>query len=180
MDYKYKDNSTKKILYSKGRDPHLHLEKVKGKKYQEYRNQWIETGRFNLETDYPTQIDFELNPSCNLKCPMCTWSAVKTFGKGRESWMPLKAYKKIINQINKKVMSVNLNYINEPLIRKDIVDFIKYTSNKGIMEIMFNTNGTLLTKNLSEKLIKSGLTKLSVSIDAFTKKTYDKSVNGTY
>lgn len=174
MDYKHKDSSTKKLLYSKGNDPHLYLEEIKGKKYEKYREQWAQTGKFNLETDYPTQIDFELNPSCNLKCPMCTWSAVETFGEGKESWMSLEQFKKIINQVHKKVLSINLNYINEPLIRKDITDFVEYASKKGIMEIMFNTNGTLLTKELSKKLIYSGLTKLSVSIDAYTKKTYDK------
>lgn len=174
MNYKHQDNSTKKLLYSIGDDPHLYLEEVKGKKYMEYRKQWTETGTFNVETNYPTQVDFELNPSCNLKCPMCTWSAVETFGQGKESWMPFDKYKKIIDEIHEKVMSVNLNYVNEPLIRKDIVDFVKYASDKGIMEVMFNTNGTLLTKELSEKLILSGITKLSFSLDAFTKKTYDK------
>ena len=34
MDYKHKDSSTKKLLYSKGSDPHLYLEEIKGKKYE--------------------------------------------------------------------------------------------------------------------------------------------------
>ena len=32
MNYKHQDNSTKKLLYSIGDDPHLYLEEVKGKK----------------------------------------------------------------------------------------------------------------------------------------------------
>ena len=174
MTFKHKDNTVKKVLYSKKIDPHKPLIELKGKGYSKYREQWVKTGKFLMETNYPTQIDFELNPSCNLKCPMCTWSAEKTFGQGSKYWMPFEKYKKIINEISNKVKSVSLNNVNEPLIRKDIVDFVKYASDQGIYEVMFNTNGLLLTKEMSKKLIHAGLTKLSVSLDAHTKKVYDK------
>ena len=41
-------------------------------KYDEYRKQWDEATKLNLVTDFPLQIDFELNYSCNFTCPMCT------------------------------------------------------------------------------------------------------------
>ena len=174
MIFKHKDKTVKKLLYSKQVDPHSVLIEKKGIEYKKYREQWRDTGDLKIETDYPTQVDFELNPSCNLKCPMCTWSAEKTFGQGRSKWMDFNKYKIIINEIKDKVKSVNLNYINEPLIRNDILDFVKYATDKCIMEIMFNTNGLLLNEKISEKLINSGLTKLSVSLDAYTEKVYDK------
>ena len=45
---------------------------------------------------------------------------------------------------------------------------------KGILDIYFSTNGILLKKKISEDLIKSGLTRLQVSIDAVTQQTYEK------
>ena len=174
MSFKHKDKTVKKLLYSKQNNPHSVLIKKKGNGYKKYRDQWVQTGELKLETSYPTQIDFELNPSCNLKCPMCTWSAEKTFGLGRSSWMPFKKYTKIIDQVTNKVKSVNLNYINEPLIRDDIVDFVKYAADSGIMEVMFNTNGLLLNDKTIIGLINSGLTKLSVSLDAHTERVYNK------
>ena len=145
-----------------------------GQRYIDYREQWAETLKLEKITEMPTQLDFELNPSCNLKCPMCTWSAVKTFGKGSESWMSFEFYKKIVDEVASGVYSINLNYVNEPLIRKDIPQFVSYAVQKGIPEVMFNTNGVLLKPDMSEALIDAGLTKLSVSLDASTEETYAK------
>ena len=72
------------------------------------------------------------------------------------------------------VYSINLNYVNEPLIRKDIPQFVSYAVQKGIPEVMFNTNGVLLKPDMSEALIDAGLTKLSVSLDASTEETCAK------
>ncbi|MGB8274938.1 MAG: radical SAM protein [Alphaproteobacteria bacterium] len=172
MSYSFK--GIRKTLWSAKGDPHALLVAAKGQKYADYREQWARTQNFEVETEYPTQLDFELNPSCNMKCPMCTWSAVETFGEGRQSWMPFDAYKRILDEVGDRVLSVNLNHVNEPLIRKDIPDFVKYAVSKGVMEVMFNTNGMLLTEDMSRRLIAAGLTKLSVSIDAVTQATYDK------
>ena len=49
-------------------------EAVNPEKYDEYRRQWGEVTKLNLVTDFPLQIDFELNYSCNFTCPMCTWN----------------------------------------------------------------------------------------------------------
>ena len=50
--------------------------------------------------------------------------------------MPLdyfKAFKEIIDEgVEKGLKAIRLNYINEPLIRKDIIDFIIYAKKKGI------------------------------------------------
>ena len=82
---------------------------------------------------------------------------------------------KIIDEAVKKgTKSVRLCYINEPLIRPDLDQFIKYSSDAGILDVIITTNGTLMTKAVSKKLIESGLTKLNVSLDAATKETYDK------
>lgn len=172
MSYTYE--GIRKTLWSAKGDPHAVLIAAKGEKYAAYREQWRRTQNFELETEMPTQLDFELNPSCNMKCPMCPWSAVEGFGEGRQSWMPFEDYKAIIDEVGGRVMSINLNHVNEPLIRKDLPDFVAYAISKGIMEVMFNTNGMLLTEEMSRRLIEAGLTKLSVSIDAITQETYDK------
>lgn len=172
MSYSFK--GTRKTLWSKHQDPHQVLIEAKGQAYQDYREQWRRTQNFELVTDLPTQIDFELNPSCNMKCPMCSWSAVETFGGGKSTWMSFDAYKKIIDEVGDGVKSINLNHVNEPLIRKDLPDFVRYATDAGIMEVMFNTNGMLLSADMSRRLIEAGLTKLSVSVDATTQETYDK------
>src|SRR5690349_3609198 len=59
---------------TKQRDPYTVLSEIFGEKFKEYRQQWERVSNFELETDFPLQLDFELNYSCNLRCPMCTWS----------------------------------------------------------------------------------------------------------
>ena len=46
---------------------------------------------------------------------------------------------------------------------------IEYASKKGFMDISMQTNGLLMTERISERLLDSGLTRLHVSLDAFTK-----------
>ena len=124
---------------------------------------------------FPIQIDFELNYSCNFTCPMCTWNAESTENKGQQTWFDFEVFKEVIDEgISKGLKSIRLNYINEPLIRRDIIKFIKYARDAGILDIYFSTNGSLLTDDVSRDLIKAGLFRLQVSLDASTKETYEK------
>ena len=106
---------------------------------------------------------------------MCPISAEFTKGKGKKTWFDFDFFKEIIDYASEKgTRSIKLNYINEPLIRRDIIKFIKYAKSKKIIDIYFSTNGILLNDDLSKELILSGLTRIQISIDAVTQKTYDK------
>tara|TARA_R110002126_G_scaffold245491_1_gene388606 strand:+ start:612 stop:1730 length:1119 start_codon:yes stop_codon:yes gene_type:complete len=143
--------------------------------YDEYREQWKAATNMDIVTDFPTQLDFELNYSCNFSCPMCTWNAESTTGKGKKTWFDFDVYKEVIDEAVKRgTKSIRLNYVNEPLIRKDIVKFIKYAREAGVLDLYFSTNGSLLTEKMSNALIDSGLLRLQVSLDAFKKETYEK------
>ena len=144
-------------------------------KYDEYRRQWDEVTKLNLITEFPLQIDFELNYSCNFTCPMCTWNVESTEQKGKQTWFDFEVFKEVIDQgVKKGLKALRMNYINEPLIRKDIVKFISYARKAGILDIYFSTNGSLLTDDMIRGLIDSGLMRLQVSLDAYTKETYEK------
>jgi len=150
-------------------------EAVNSEKYDEYRQLWDDASKLKITTEFPLQIDFELNYSCNFTCPMCTWNAESTENKGKATWFDFEVFKEVIdNAISKGLKSIRLNYINEPLIRKDITKFIEYARKAGILDIYFSTNGSLLTDEMSRELIKSGLLRLQISLDAHTKETYEK------
>lgn len=159
-----------------GRDVHEIVRKYSDKeKYDNYRKLFEKAKNLEIVPDYPIQIDFELNYSCNFTCSMCTWSAENTKGRGKNTWFDIKAFKEIVDEgVEKGLKCIRLNYINEPLIRKDIIEFISYAKKKGVLDIYLSTNGSLLTPKISKELIDSGLTRIQVSIDAFTKKTFDK------
>ena len=92
-----------------------------------------------------------------------------------KTWFDFEFFKEILDfSVKKGTKAIKLNYINEPLIRNDFIKFIDYAKKVGILDIYFSTNGILLNKKISTDLIKSGLTRIQISIDAITKETYDK------
>lgn len=151
------------------------LSKVSEKEeWKKYRENYDLASNLNL-LSYPIQLDFELNASCNLKCPMCPISAESPKGKGKKTWFDFDFFKELIDySVKKGTRAIKLNYINEPLIRNDIVKFIEYAKASGILDIYLSTNGILLKKDLAKKLIQSGLTRIQISVDAFTQDTYNK------
>ncbi len=128
--------------------------------------------KFKLNINFPIQIDFELNATCNLACPMCPLS-VEVNSTKKHFIFPINIFKKIIDEgVQKGLMAVRLNYLNEPLLRDDLEDFITYAKRKGILDIYFSTNGMLLTEDRAKKIVESGLDRIQISIDSFSESIY--------
>ena len=154
------------------------LEVELGPKIKEYRNKWNFSEKNGIVFDYPLHLNFELNFGCNFKCEMCLHSIPL------EEWDYITEPKKniqfntfcdIVNEgVKYGLCSIELNGINEPLLKKDIFKYIEYASKKGISIISLHTNGFLLTEKMSEALIDSGLVVIIFSIDAYKKETYSQ------
>lgn len=173
MELKKHKNFT--AVYAKDQPVNHVREAVNPEAYDEYRRQWALTETLELVPDFPLQLDFELNYSCNFTCINCTWNVESTSGKGKSTWFPFETYCKIIDEaVPKGLKSVRLNYINEPLMRKDIVQYIEYARQAGVLDIYFSTNGSLLTEEIGQALIDSGLLRIQISIDAATEETFNK------
>ena len=137
-----------------------------------YRADWK---RGAVKRPFPLQLDFTLNYSCNLRCPMCTWSDPDAVQGGRSTWMTLALFKHILAEaVPKGLKAVGLNGINEPLMRRDLPDFVAAAREAGVLDIMLHTNGLLLIPAMARGLIEAGLTRLLVSVDAVTQATYDQ------
>jgi radical SAM protein with 4Fe4S-binding SPASM domain len=69
--------------------------------------------------------------------------------------------------------AIKLNWRGEPLLHTHIVDLVAYAKQRGVMEVMLNTNGLLLTQELAEALANVGLDWLIISVDGATPQTYE-------
>ena len=139
--------------------------------YLEYRTKWINNPKKFIVGDYPIHLDLELNTSCNLKCPMCFQSTLKM----PQIYMRLERVKNVIDIASKSgLSSIKFNYRGEPLMYPHLPEVIAYAKEKGIIEVMINTNATLLTANYAKRLIDAGLDLISCSLDATTEKVYDQ------
>lgn len=91
--------------------------------------------------------------------------------------MQLEVFKKIADEIAGESPSSNLwlALMGEALLVGDkLVEMIRYAKQKGIQNIHLNTNARFMNKEMSEKLIASGVDEIIIGLDAFTAKTYDR------
>jgi len=159
-----------------------YYDRVKNEKeFLHYRELWEKASNFEIETNFPLQIEFELSNACNYRCTFCPFSFEKeklpiNFDLPKEDKiLDFELYKKIIDEGSENgLKAIELGFNTEPLIYKNIIPAVKYAREKNIIDIRITSNGSKLTSETSEQLIDAGLTHLSVSLDAFSKETYLK------
>ena len=81
-----------------------------------------------------------------------------------EGFMHLDLFKKIVDD-SPDLEHLCMHNWGEPLLHKDIFTMFDYAAAAGIPNIVMNTNGTLLTSNMIDKVIDSPLTIIRFSID---------------
>lgn len=172
--YQRSDTSGFTNMFSLSRDPHEILLEEIGPAYQAYRELWDRTSNFEEAPPYPVHLDFELNYSCNFRCPMCPHGMADAWKPDyAHEWMDFDVYKRVIDEgVARGLRSVRLNQLNEPLMRKDLERFIAYARDAGVIDLHLNTNAALLTRERSKRLIEAGVTQLRVSIDASNAATF--------
>ena len=124
----------------------------------------------------PLYVMIEPTSRCNISCEMCERSLF-TFNR-EEKDMPLCKFKKIIDELSDYLIFVVLWNYGEPLLHEDLEEMVAYCSQKGIISIV-STNGLLLERQRSIKLISAGLKYLIVSVDGANKQVYDKYRKGS-
>lgn len=138
-------------------------------RWLEYRKAYNLAAGLESDTAFPLQLDFELNSTCNLRCRFCLHGNERV----KRRVLGFDLFKAAIDEGQRHgLVSIKLNYINEPLIIKDLERYIRYARSAGVINVYFATNGTLLTPTRSRSLIQAGVTKIMISIDAITAETY--------
>jgi len=144
--------------------------------YWEYRRKWEQWPKNHIVGSFPIHLDIEATNACNLKCVMCPRSEMVkagTFWKVQN--IDFDMYKRIIDEsVENGLCSVKYNYLGEPLLNPRLVEMIEYTKSAGVIDVMFNTNATLLDENMSYRLIESGLDKLFFSFDSPYRDDYNR------
>jgi len=143
----------------------------------------IEQGRLTDSGEFPKVVLIDTVSFCNLACSMCVHPEM-TREKGVMSW---GLFTKIIDEVaaEDKNVRVWMVFFGEPLILKNrkpsIFDMIRYAKDKGLTDVVTNTNANLMDADASRKLIEAGLDAIYIGVDAFTSETYSKiRVKGDY
>jgi radical SAM protein with 4Fe4S-binding SPASM domain len=109
----------------------------------------------------PVCLYLETTNRCNLLCTTCprTYEQLEP-----EADMPWDLFTSLIDQYP-NIVRVVLHGVGEPMLVKDLAQRVAYLKARNIY-VLFNTNGTLLTKANGRGLIDAGLDELRVSLDA--------------
>lgn len=153
----------------------------KSEAYAEYRRLWEEVPANKVFLDFPIHLDIETTTKCNLKCPMCSRTLQIENGDFEENgFITKEEYSNIIDQaVAMGTKSVKLNYLGEPLLHKDVVWQVAYAKEKGILDVMMNSNASALTEKNSRALLEAGLDNMFISMDAVNPRDFETQRVGT-
>ena len=144
--------------------------------YINYREEFQNAASFKKIYPYPIHVDIEIDNFCNFACTFCP------IGQPNN---PLNDYYKITHSLEENIIfklldeckeigvkSVQFSLVNEPLTNKNLFTILDYAKKLDFDDIYFISNGYLLNEKNSLKILKSGLTKIKFSLDAFSGETY--------
>lgn len=130
----------------------------------------------------PYVVGFWTGDVCNFKCKYC----IHTLGgdiyiKNKDvvpnmmTWETFTKAADLLKEFPNPIKKVLFSSIGEPLLNKNLPDMIRYVKNIGVADFCeVVTNASLLTHDLSEKLVDSGLDRLCISIQGVTAKKYEE------
>ncbi len=117
----------------------------------------------------PRLVFWEVTKGCNLRCVHCRATATEL---ASPSDLPTDQALSIIDQIAEFSNPILVLSGGEPLYRPDIFQLAKYATDKGL-RVALATNGTLVTKEVAQKIVDSGVKRVSISLDGANADTHD-------
>jgi len=120
---------------------------------------------------YPTHLFIDVTNICNLRCTLCP-TGVGAPGR-KKGIMPLETFKRIVREMQRYLISIDLFNWGEPLLNKQVYDMIRYAHRHHIVTSV-STNFNYFSDESAEDLISSGLDFLILSIDGASQETYEQ------
>jgi len=126
--------------------------------------------KYGYRIDYPQYVWIDITNECNLRCIMCPQSKGL---KRKKMTMGMNTFTRIIDQVCISKPRIILHVSGEPLLNKNVFEMIRYVKGKGCKVTMV-TNATLLTREVSIRILKTSLDNIFFSFDGCTQKIYEK------
>jgi MoaA/NifB/PqqE/SkfB family radical SAM enzyme len=115
------------------------------------------------------KVFWDVTNQCNAQCIHCfTNSGSKEFGE----LSTLQMYSVIEQLAEIGVKSIAFSG-GEPFVRSDILDVLSFTKIKNI-SVSLTTNGSLLTKEIIDRISRLNIKSITISFDAYKKETFNR------
>jgi len=127
---------------------------------------------------YPKAVSIEPINVCQLRCPLCPTGAQKLDCEPMS--MSLETFKLILSKMP-FIKTVYLYKAGEPFLNPDIIAMIRHASDINI-DVDVNTNFSFAKPDdFFDDIVKSGLSRLVVSLDGTSQESYAKyRIGGNY
>lgn len=141
--------------------------------FKEYRKKWREWPETFYVGEFPLFIDMEVTNNCIYKCTFC---ATSYFGQEiKRGFVEEAIVKRVIDEgAEKGLYGIKFNDRGEPLMHKQLFEFVSYAKKKGLIDVYFNTNGYLMNEEICRKIIDTGLDRISISVEGMNSEQYEK------
>jgi radical SAM protein with 4Fe4S-binding SPASM domain len=139
-----------------------------------YKSDITKADRTQEATEFPRVVLIDNCNACNLRCSMCDHQNMPEYRKTQ--LMDIALYHKIIDEIalenpQARVWEI---FFGDPFMCFDMASRIRYAKEKGLQDVVLNSNGVRMTKTRAQAVIEAGLDAMYVGVDAATQKTYDR------
>lgn len=124
--------------------------------------------RLGLDFTRPVQTYALMTTRCNARCKMCGFWREKPWAE-----LPTEIWLRYLKQLKAFSGTFSINFSGgEPLLRRDIYDVLNFCRNEGIIAGI-TTNGILVNKQNTPKLIDARLFNINVSLDSLRDEIHD-------
>jgi radical SAM protein with 4Fe4S-binding SPASM domain len=124
-----------------------------------------------LMAGLPFSMSIEVTTFCNLRCTECP-SGLRKFTRPTGRINPA-FFDKIIDQVKSHLIYLTLYFQGEPYLHSQFLELVAYANKNGIYTAT-STNGHYLSIEKARQTVKSGLSRLIVSLDGMDQDTYGK------
>lgn len=114
-------------------------------------------------------VSWNTTNACNMYCAHCYRDA----GCKADEELSTGEAKELLNQIARAGFKIMIFSGGEPLMRPDILELVKHAASLKLIPV-FGTNGTLITRDMAEKLKSAGAKGMGISLDSTDAEKHDK------
>jgi len=111
----------------------------------------------------PYLISWNITRRCNLRCSHCYLNASELAGEGELSTQEALRVIDEIASLNPHTMLILTG--GEPLLREDVFELARYSSNRGLT-VVIGTNGTTLDEGIVARMLEAGVKGVGISLDS--------------
>lgn len=125
----------------------------------------------NFHSGMPLSMAFEPTTSCNLKCPHCP-SGLRQFTRPTGNMQDV-LFHQTLDELEDYLTYLIFYFQGEPYLNRKMLDWVAEASRRGIYTAT-STNAHYLNPDNAEKTVRSGLSRLIISLDGTTQDEYER------